>query len=372
MGRRPFPYTLTLRANGIWYYSISWTSGIPRRLCESRKSTGCETESAARRYVQKRIRELLSAPAPQALTLAQYAAPFYTDRCPHCLRVGRVSDETRENRRAVLERRILAAPIARVRLSDLQTSDLAEFRGSLLSSGMAGATAKRIMDILRTVLREARINRVIVHDPAQALPRLEQIHAEPGVFTMEELHSLFADRPGVWSTEETWCVYRLAAVLGLRGGEVRALSAGDVRGSICSVTKAWKLDRRVGLPKWGICRDIPVPAFLQRELARYETLPPDSFVSGRHKSSTWYTQRFAEALEKSGISSIDARGRKRTPHSLRHTAMTLLVAQGVSSVLIGAFLGHETGLTQTQKRYLHMMPGDMQAVTEALERVWAP
>lgn len=382
MGRTPRPYTTYQRDDGTWYYSINWTSGVPRELCEQRKSSGIRTAKRKTdppelvRFIQRRITELRSHRPDTEVTFGEYAEPFYTDRCPHRARVGRdrISPETLHNRRQILEKHIMSDPIWKARLEAITAGDIGACRERQFAKGLAKGSVKRIMDIVRTVLSEAEINRRIAYNPARAVPRLDRKPTEPrGIFTLEELRAMFSACPGPWGTPSAWLMFRIAAVTGMRSSEVRALAWDNVGAGKIVVEAAWKQSGRLGLPKWDIIRELPIPAFLQDEVERYGNRLSRwvvASITGEPLSSATWGARWRAALEALSIPTEDDRGRPRPPHSLRHSLRTHLASFGVTDSVAATFLGHELGLSEVDRGYLKLGPADMQSITQALSAMF--
>lgn len=98
-------------------------------------------------------------------------------------------------------------------------------------------------------------------------------------------------------------------------------------------------------------------------------------ATGERRGATWWTKNFKSAMIKSGLSTTDADGFRRTPHSLRHTLNTQLLVDGVSPVLVREYLGWcEDGprLTKVQSKYTHVMVMDMTGLVGVIDRLFEP
>jgi integrase len=58
-------------------------------------------------------------------------------------------------------------------------------------------------------------------------------------------------------------------------------------------------------------------------------------------------------------------------HDLRHSAVTILMAQGVPMALISRYIRH-ANIKTTADQYGHLCADDLGAVTDALDRVFSP
>lgn len=75
------------------------------------------------------------------------------------------------------------------------------------------------------------------------------------------------------------------------------------------------------------------------------------------------------------LPACDADGHKRTPHSLRHSLNTILLADGVSPILVREYLGWSEDshkLTKVQRGYTHFSVTDMNGLVQTIDKVFAP
>jgi len=84
---------------------------------------------------------------------------------------------------------------------------------------------------------------------------------------------------------------------------------------------------------------------------------------GRPLDGNNFRQRaFGQLLEKAGLPHIRF-------HDLRHTAATLLMAQGVPVKVASEMLGH-ADITTTLRTYSHVLPGMQQQAAAAMDRLF--
>ncbi len=87
-------------------------------------------------------------------------------------------------------------------------------------------------------------------------------------------------------------------------------------------------------------------------------------ITGRPLDGNNFRQRaFARLLDKAGLPPMRF-------HSLRHTAATLLMAQGVPVKVASELLGH-ADITTTLRTYSHVLPGMQQQAADAMDRLFA-
>ncbi len=168
----------------------------------------------------------------------------------------------------------------------------------------------------------------------------------------------------------------MLAYTGIRQGELTALrrrrinllrreiviaeSATDVRGK-----------KVFGETKNRQARTIAIPRFLAALLAqRLETVPADPdalvFTSTANTPMDWTNFRnrvWTPAVERANLSPLRM-------HDLRHTAVSMLIAQGCQAKLIQEHLGHSS-ITVTMDRYGHLYPEARTEVSDALDAAFA-
>jgi integrase len=166
------------------------------------------------------------------------------------------------------------------------------------------------------------------------------------------------------------------AYTGIRQGELTALrrrrinllrreiviaeSATDVRGK-----------KVFGETKNRQARTIAIPHFLADLLAqRLETVPADPnalvFTSTANTPMDWTNFRnrvWTPAVERADLSPLRM-------HDLRHTAVSMLIAQGCQAKFIQEHLGHSS-ITVTMDRYGHLYPEARHEVSDALGAAFA-
>jgi integrase len=145
----------------------------------------------------------------------------------------------------------------------------------------------------------------------------------------------------------------LAAFTGMRRGELLSLRWLDVDIP----------NRRVYLPetKNGTLRVVVLNDLAVQVLASLKQgAPADLVLSGVHPQHlTVYTRRIFAKL---GI-------REASFHSLRHTAASWLVMQGVDLYAVGQVLGHKT--PRMTQRYAHLSPHYVAGAVQKLDNVFA-
>lgn len=357
----PFP------RNGVMYFWYYDNAGKRRA-----KSTGKKTKKEARKVIKKFLAEQES--EETIVSLGEYAQPFFTDNCPHLNRQSRTFSPAHISKsRAWLENHILTDPIADIRMCDMRRKDVIDFlirkRGEL---GDKKNTLQKVLITLKTILSEAENREDILRNPGRKVTADYQKETKD-VFTLQELQLLFKNRPGIWKDDIGYFVFYLAAAMGLRSGEVRALSWEqiDLAAGTVEINQAWKDEYTLGFPKWDKIRKIPVGKNVLSILKEINELSGNSgllFQTKRgHLGYTWWRKRWVAAITKS---KIDQTGKTLTPHSLRHTLNTLLLQAGIDNFLVQQYLGwtSKDGMTKTQRGYSHLPVDRLKTVSRKIEK----
>ena len=228
--------------------------------------------------------------------------------------------------------------------------------GSPDGSNLAPATIHRVVQLMNKCVNAAFEDRLIAHNPVAKLP-LPRI---------ERREMRFLDTDDIWKlADEIDEAYRSFVLLGAFGG----LRLGEMLGL------RWKrvdlLRRRVdiaetlvsigghitfGPPKTkAAVRTVPLPSFVCDELSRRAVPPvdPEGLVfespEGFPVRATLFRRRvWRPAVAAAGLEPFRI-------HDLRHTAVSLWVAEGANPKHVAAMAGH-TSVSVVLDRYGHLYP----------------
>ena len=162
-------------------------------------------------------------------------------------------------------------------------------------------------------------------------------------------------------------MFRLKAYTGLRGSELRGLIWGDLDLDASRATITRQIDdrdrgERVALKSKTLRdrRTVPLIAELVEPLRDRLAMEqehgrgkPGDWVfvhDGGHVTYPTFAYRFEAAVKDAGLGT----GPDLTPHALRHTFGSLMLAYGHPLVTVSAWLGH-TRTSTTERAYLHQI-----------------
>lgn len=218
--------------------------------------------------------------------------------------------------------------------------------GSRAMRPAAWETKRRTLQVLRGAIRIAIETRLITDDPAADIRIARGQQTEIRILTIDELRQLAQacgrDEPMVM----------LMGTAGPRISEVARLDVDDVqvqRGRI-----------RVAKSKSGQGRDVPVPATVLAMLDLSHDGPLFRSPQGsRINPDNWRKRVFNPAVERAGLVGV-------TPHALRHTAVSLMIASGASVKDVQAAVGHKT-TKMTLDRYAHLWDRGLDDVARRMD-----
>jgi integrase len=259
-------------------------------------------------------------------------------------------------------------------LSTLQASDIARFRDREAKE-LSHSTANLSVKVLRICLAEAVRQGLLTVNPAVRVKLLKSnAESKRRAFTLAEIKRILK----ACGDDTEWRGLVLFGLyLGQRLGDLARLTwrAVDLdSGEIAFTTR--KTGRRIVLP-------------LVQPLADYlASLPasdkPNAFIfphAASAKRTASLSNQFREILVEAGLVQPLLRGHKSTGkgrnqareaseisfHSLRHSAVTMLKAAGVSDFIAREIVGHESAAVSRQ--YTHLTTDDKRAAMQRLPDV---
>jgi len=266
----------------------------------------------------------------------------------------RTSPRNAKEKGRLLEQHVLPV-LGELRLTDITTRVIKEFRNDLYQRGISGSTINKALGVVWAVLVMAEEQEII-----NGLPRIERAANRPkqrGILTVEEVRRLF-------SPEATWTDRRgragslLAASTGLRLGEIQGLTLEDLHlytpsGHYLRVWRSWDEGMR-GLndtTKNGRERTIFLPDAVAQELRGLlaghpradnpqEHLFYSDVIPGKPAEQRVFTRSLYRALASIGIDDAERRRRGIVFHSHRHFLNSLLVNAKIPLFKIQSITGH--------------------------------
>ena len=256
-----------------------------------------------------------------------------------------------------------------VLLSDIDPGSVQEWVTDLAGRRSATVT-ERALGVLRGLLDMAVTHRRIPINPAAdargpARPELRQL-----ILTGTQLEALIAACP-----EDRGVLVRVLGTTGMRWGEAVGLRVRDVNPLRRRITATRSASTVAGAIHSG-----PTKGRRSRQVAAlpevFEALVP--LMAGKRQGDLLWEKRgggelttpsrrswWHSAVDRCAAADPDFPA-ELTPHDLRHTAASLMIAGGASVMVVQAQLGHKSA-KETLDIYSHLFEEDLDPVLDAME-----
>ena len=219
--------------------------------------------------------------------------------------------------------------------------------------------ANGVLQAVRVAVRWAYDNEKIPTDPFHKLGEIKDTPKEKGVLSLAERQKL--NVLDVTDIRRRLVMY-LGSYCGFRRGEMRGLKWGDIENGIIDIKHNFVDKEGEKRPKWGSFRKVPITPALEELLKTvYEQAKnksPDNYVfespkrPGLPLSNNFFRDTMKKELSALGIQEDEQKEKNLTPHSLRHTFVTLSQISGFSDAEVMALAGQKR--QSTLRRYSHV------------------
>ena len=253
-------------------------------------------------------------------------------------------------------------------------------RGRQAVAPISAQTARHIRSTLRRALADAQRADLVVRNVAAMAAPPYQAHRPIAYLSAADVGRLL----DVTAEDELGPLYALAVTTGLRQGELLGLTWDnvDLPAGTLTVAHALALDAAGGFtlaePKSARSRrTIPLPAVareaLDRQLARQTAARLAAGTTWQDRTGYVFTDSVGRPLAPSAVSLAWRRARTAAGlppvrfHDLRHTAATMLLAEGVPLIVISDLLGH-AGIAITAASYAGIVPELRRDAAAAMDR----
>jgi integrase len=369
----------------VYYYRTYDENG--KRFCGH--STGQSTKTAANEYCRMLIREKRLTPVKRgkALTFEEFAAPWWDyETCPYL--------QSRKERRPISKgyaaqgryavKNHLIPMFGKKRIDTISENDidtwLTNFRqgeytasDKKTKSNYKGNTANLVFKILKIMLNYALKKGLIKTNPCKYVEMVSTDDEKViEILTPEEEGKLFpADWGRIWDLPQFYVLNRLAAISGMRHGELLGLRGEFVHEHYIDVcaqyTRFGYQDVKTHKPK-----NIPIPEKMYEELKMLMEMNGEGYLFSRdggkrpiHRNYVY--QALYQALDRIGINEEERKRRNLSMHGWRHFFSTELEMADIPDSRAREVTGHSS--RKSRKRYNHLDNLRMLDVIQLQERL---
>ena len=254
-------------------------------------------------------------------------------------------------------------------LGEINTGDLEKFKQVLMNKGLAPASVKHVLVVIRQVYNKAKLwglwdgtNPVTgVKFPKINNRRERFLKHKEAYILLEKLKPV---------SLQLHRIAKLSLHTGMRASEIFNLQWGHI-----------DLDNNFILiadPKGNPARKVIMPGIINKMLTSMEMGRPEEYVFKQtykgtkvigNKPIKQISSSYFKTVKKLGFNDgITDRRQKVTFHTLRHTFASWLAIQGTPILEIKELLGHAT-LAMTE-RYAHLIPDQKRTSVEKMEKAF--
>lgn len=359
------------RKDGRWQVHIRYTDehGLGKRTTVYGK-TAAEAKAKADE-VRARLRAHLPA-KDRKVTLAQFAAEWIDST----LAASERKETTKVLYAGMTRKHVIGAPIGATSLDKLKPSHVERWTVELRKRGLSESTVRTTYTVLRAILDAAVRDDALAKNPAAAVARPTVTQKEAAHLTTTQVQALLVAA----ETSRYGAVFELLVNTGLRRGEALALTWADidydkelirVRGTLARVGGSLV----VTAPKTAKSRRVLHMSPSSMRVLRAVELrqKKDLLRAGSLWTSTGYvfTTETGEpcdprnALRALKVAAARADLGSIGLHTLRHSAATVMVENGVPLKVVSEILGHFS-VSITGDIYAHVSPDVSSQAMDAL------
>lgn len=256
---------------------------------------------------------------------------------------------------------------------------LSQFQQNEKKKGSSNTTVNRKTDAIMAILNHSVKHRRIPFNPANGFRKLSKQHIEMYFWDSKEAQSFLTcmnecypkGHPSRW----VYVAYLVALNTAMRAGELWGLQSIDLseNGETIMVRRQYnRVTNTFGMTKGKKSRLVPCPEVLNRELKDLIELNNRKLNKENGKTifqnekgnpichDNFFDRQFLKDLKKWG-------GRPVRFHDLRHTAATLMIANGIDLKTVKEICGHAD--IATTMNYVHMIAGSVNKVAKTFSVV---
>jgi integrase len=248
--------------------------------------------------------------------------------------------------------------LGELRLDEVGTLEIDQFKAELLGNGLAPKTVTNILAVLSKMLRYAVDVALLDQAPRIKFPKCPA--PEFDFFDFGEAERLLD--AAVQRAPEWYLPILLALRTGLRRGELYELRWGDIDLTAGRLRVARSISwGHIGPTKTDTARTIPLAPATVAAIRRHRHLRGELVLAGpvgRHVPENTSDANLRRVCRLAGLREVGW-------HVLRHTFASHLVMKGVPLKHIQELLGHKT--IQMTLRYAHLAPDSMAEAVAVLD-----
>ena len=358
-------------SDGRWIGAL--TIGYSSRGTLVRKSVSAKTRAeVVRRFKVLQAQYDSGAPLSDTqLTVVDLLAHWHRDVLRH-----QVAPNAAKNYKGIADQHIVPT-LGRVTVAQLTVLDVDRLLSQKLDDGLSVSTVQRIRSVLAQALDQGIRWGSVTRNVARLSRAPKTLRPEGRTLTPEEARRFLAALAG----RRNEVLLTLMLATGLRRGEALGLRWSDFDESKATLSVRRQLKRETGrlvtsdTKTLRSRRTLNVSSSVVRKLQQQRR---DQVAACERAGPRWiqtgfiFTSIKGTPLDPANVNKdfqlvCDAAGLGRWhPHELRHSAASLMLAQGVKLQVVSEVLGHSS-IRMTSDVYGHILAPDREVASEAME-----
>ncbi len=346
-----------------WVAHYRDPSGKPREKWFLRK---IDAEQYARRIATDVDRGRYTDPRAGKISFAEWSASWLNTKADR-------KPKTLEGYRSLLDNHVL--PVFGPRsLSSIRPEEISVWIANLKLSGLSASRVRQAFNVLNGCLGMAAAFDRIPRNPAanvavrSTIP--SPVSGEMKFLSLDQLLALTDAAPQPYET-----LIMTLGISGIRWGEAVALRRRriDLLGKRLHIAESMaevKGGLSFGSPKSGHDRWVNIPAFLRDDLeVRLQSVAPDpdALVFTTATKTPLRNSNFTQRIWRPTLNQAGLPTNLRI-HDMRHTAASLMIAEGAPITLVQRQLGHSSVVTT--QRYAHLYPTQGEELGDRLDQTF--
>lgn len=362
------------RSDGRWQVNVFLTGekGVGRRLTVYGKAAQEAREVAAKVY--RRV-----ADGQPARDSRQTVEAFTLQWIETSLQASERKQTTKAMYAAVARCHILGSPLGRLALDKVRPSHVEGWVVGLRRKGLAESTVRSAYTVLRSVLDTAVRDGALATNPAAAIRRPKVTSKEATYLSPEQVSELISAAAG----SRYALLFAFLVHTGLRRGEALALKWADidlergllrVRGTLARIDGELVVtEPKTARSKRFVPLSAPAERLLAELLVRVARERQRAGSAWRETGYVFTTELGEPCDPRNALRALKAAGARAGLagvglHTLRHSAASVLLAQGVPLKVVSEILGHSS-IAITGDVYGHVSPEVAREAMSALGAV---
>lgn len=254
--------------------------------------------------------------------------------------------------------------------SHFTSEQLYKIQSALSGDDVTSATVNRKLEVITAVLNFSAENRRIPYYPAAGFCKLDENRGDIEFFEREEAEKFlsFAEKKYPFGSKDRWkyVAYLVSLNTAIRAGELWGLMPKDLKkeGHVLHIQRQFDrvvLDYR--LPKGKKPRFVPCNELVKKELQaliRRGNIALDKTIFQNEKGKPICHDNFAKRVFKSDV--LESGVTELSPHCLRHTGTTLMLADGLDIKTVKEICGHQD--IDTTMEYAHLLANSVKKASQ--------